>query len=169
MIDDLKLIMKEVSDEMFNETISKGALQLSDNQIQAVSFAFWLCYMAEKDLNDVIKQAWKLSVISHPEISEYVQKILLKTFSKKDNFDINNLEYFADKIKIHEIIYNDDLTKILWKLNNLRNNISHNRIDKLEYNGQSLFLRETKEKILLDYFKAIEIYEQKIKDKINET
>lgn len=166
MIDDLKLKMKEVSDEMFNETISKGALQLSDNQIQAVSFAFWLCYMAEKDLNDVIKQAWELSVISHPETSEYVQKILLKTLSKKEKFDINNLKYFSDKIKVHSVICNDDFTKMLWKLNDIRNDISHNRIDKLEYDGQSLSLREVKEKILLDYFKTYKIYEQKTKEVI---
>lgn len=167
MLDDLKVIMKNVSDEKFNETISKGALQLSDNQIQTASFVFWLCYMAEKDLNDVLRQAWKLSTeITNPEISESDQKILLKTFSKKDNFDIDNLEYFADKIKIHEIVCNDDLTKMLWKLNDLRNDISHNRINELKYNERSLFLRDTKEKILLDYFKAHEIYEQKTKDAI---
>ncbi|MDO9230962.1 MAG: hypothetical protein Q7U36_00565 [bacterium] len=160
MIDDnLKLIIESVSDEKFNETISKGALKLNDNQIQTVSFIFWLCYMAENDLNDVLKQAWQLSTeITNPEISESDQKILLKTFSKKDNFDINNLEYFADKIKIHEAMCDDNLTKLLWKLNELRNDISHNRINKLGYNGQSLFLREIKEKILFDYFELFEHY-----------
>lgn len=165
MIDDLKLIMKEVSDEMFNETISKGALQLSDNQIQTISFVFWLCFMAEKDLKDVINQAWGLSTL---EVRESVQKILLKEFSKKEDFNINNLEYFADKIRVHSVICNDGLTKLLWKLNGLRNDISHNRIDKLEYNGQSLFLREVKEKILLDYFKTLELYEKKIADVLSE-
>lgn len=155
MIESLKLMMKEASDELFNDTISKGALQLNDNQIQTVSFVFWLCYMAEIDLNDVIKQAWQQSITLHPEFDESVQKILLKTFSKKDEFNIDDLEYFVDKIKVHEAVCDDDLTKILWKLNGLRNEVSHNRIDKLEYNGQSLFLRETKENILLDYFEAM--------------
>ncbi len=37
---------------------------------------------------------------------------------------------------------------ILWKLNDLRNDISHNRIDDLKYNGQSLFPKEKKGKII---------------------
>jgi len=186
-IETFEKMMKNASAEKFNETISKGALQLEDDQIQAVSFVFWLVHMVEKDMGDVIEQAWNLAQSATPEVNQMAKQILQETILGKkerrniddsiadlpeekrreimdavqDNYiekrkiDLENLEYFSDKIKVFQAMFgNIDRTKLLWKLNDLRNEISHNRIDNLQYNGEDLTQRATKERLFLDYMKT---------------
>jgi len=75
--------------------------------------------------------------------------------SDQKNIDIENLEYFSDKIKIYEVMVGKTKhAELLHKLKDLRNDISHNRINELKYNNEDLFLRATKEKILIDYFET---------------
>lgn len=127
---------------------------MNDQQIGLVSFAFWLVYMAETDLNDITQRAWTLSKsFSSPEVSKVAKEMLANMIGGKKPIDIDNLEYFSDKIKVYQAMFGEnDRTKLLWALNDIRNNLSHNRIEKMQYNGQSLAIRETKEKILNDYF-----------------
>lgn len=156
-MDKLELLLKALkkgSEQQLNETISKGALKMSDQQITTVSFAFWLVFMAETDLNDITKKAWTLSGLFYsPEETTKAKLILTEMVGGKRSIDIDNLEYFSDKIKIYQAMFGEnDRTKLLWKLNTIRNDLSHNRINELQYDKHPLFERETKEKILTDYF-----------------
>jgi len=159
-IDILKQIITKVSDNELNEVISKGALKLSNEQIATVSFVFWLVYMAETDLNTVISEAWsKSKQFFSKDVHQITRKMLQKMIPHGRKIDVENLEYFSDKIKIFEAMFGrTSRTELLYKLRDLRNDISHNRIDELRYNGGDLSLRTTKEKILLDYFEiALEV------------
>lgn len=149
--------IKQCSDKTLSELIVKGSLRLNDNQVETISFVFWLCFMAENDLNDILKTCWtEVSSKYSSETQRAALDDLKRKIASKKEIDMNNLEYFIEKIKIHEAVKGkNEFTKILWKLNDIRNNLSHNRIDKLEYNNESLYLREIKEKILINYFQAM--------------
>ncbi len=155
-LDLFKQTIKTVSDDKLNETISKGALKLTDEQIATVSFVFWLVYMAEIDLKDILSKAWNNSKQFFPtNVNQGAKGLLLKMISDQKNIDIENLEYFSDKIKIYEVMVGKTKhAELLHKLKDLRNDISHNRINELKYNNEDLFLRATKEKILIDYFET---------------
>jgi hypothetical protein len=101
-----------------------------------------------KPLDEVIKN---LPEDQQKEIIGTVQE----QYKKKQEFNIENPEYFIDKIKVLQAFYGSiTRTEILWILNSLRNDISHNRIDGLAYKGKSLQERSAKEELLLDYFKT---------------
>lgn len=157
----LKKMLSESTDLKLNHVISRGILKLNEDQIQTASFVFWLCYMAEKDLNDILKESWLISKeksCPNPEVEKGVWKLLNSKISGDRELNIDNLDYFSDKIKIHRVLIGDnERTKIYWKLNDIRNALSHNKLDQLDYLGQSLYLRETKEKILYDYFYALSV------------
>ncbi len=69
---------------------------------------------------------------------------------------VDNLEYFTDKIRLYEgMSGKNNVTGILWKLKKIRDDISHGRIHALAYEGKDLLLRATKEKILMDYLRAV--------------
>lgn len=150
-LEQLKRVIHQVPEEKLIETFSKGALKLDDEQIKTVSFVFWLCYMAETDLNEIIKQAWDMAQKAYPvSDQEAVNKVI-----KDMGFDFEKLEYFSQKIGIYEKMFGKiERTKILWKINTIRNDLSHNRIESLSYNGKRLTLRETKEQIVIDYFET---------------
>lgn len=156
-MDPLELLKKkarEGTEVQLNETISKGALKLTDEQTGTVSFVFWLVYMAETDLNDVISEAWQLAKkTASPEVQATAKQMLEDMIKGERKIDIENLEYFVDKIKVYEAMFGKNKhSKLFWKLNDIRNDLSHNRIDGLKYEGLSLSLRSTKEKVLFDYF-----------------
>lgn len=150
-LEQLKKVISSISDDKLIETFSKGALKLDDNQIKTVSFVFWLCYVAETDLNSIILQAWNMA----QKATQFPNKEDVNKIIKDWGFDFDNLKYFSDKIKIYEKMFGQTArTKILWKINDIRNDLSHNRINSLTYNNESLTLRETKEKITIDYFET---------------
>lgn len=179
-----------ISDEKVNNAISKGALKLSDDQIATVSFIFWLCYMAERDLEAVLTEPWdKIAEITKPEVVEAAKKMLdemvfgvkqteeeLESVLKKIPEEeakkiraiissdyrprriagIDNLEYFTDKILMYQGIFGkNNLAQVLWDIKELRNLISHNQIDGLQYKGKDITLRSTKEALLMDYMGAV--------------
>lgn len=156
LLEFLKNNIKDVSDQKINETIPKLFLKMNDEQITTVSFAFWLVYMTETDLNNILNESWTttMSALS-PKVIKKVKEILKEEIKGKKEIDINNLEYFSDKIKIYEAMFGEtERTELLWKLNDIRNDLSHNRINDLKYDGQLISLRKTKEKILIDYFET---------------
>jgi len=159
-VDDLKLMKEKVgtvSDEKLISTISKGALGLSDGEINTVSFVFWLVYMAETDLEDIITEAWRMAGSAFSEdVKRLATEILQKQYSGSRTVDPNKLVYFIDKIVVLEALYGKDArVKMLYKLNDLRNALSHNRIGALSYGGMLLSNRPAKEKILIDYFEML--------------
>ena len=167
IIEALKQKMHDTTDERLNNMVSVGVLKLSDSQIATVSFVFWLVYLAETDLNEAITQAWNTSKAPFTsEIEAAAKEHMSKLLSSMDcsacgtpgkgrKIDVEHSQYFSDKIKIHEVLLGKtNRTKLLWKLNEIRNDLSHNRIDSLKYNGTSLSLRETREQILVDYLQT---------------
>lgn len=184
--------MKEIPDSKLNQTFA-GALNLTEQQQETASFAFWLCYMAESDLERIIKAAWEHSSkfftaevnngsekiifdklkgyrLDDADFSEVLNKIgslgnvekaLLLNFvsgnyKPKPKFNINDLPFFADKIRVYEALFGDTKrNKLLWKINDIRNDLSHCRVDSLKYEKESLYLRATKERVIEDYFRTI--------------
>ncbi|MGC9968892.1 MAG: hypothetical protein ABSC29_04175 [Minisyncoccia bacterium] len=103
----------------------KKRFGLSDQQIDAVEFVYWMSYFVETELKKMIL---------------FVEKGL--------GGRINMLEialdklHFGDKIGLVEL-YNDkgvsdDFIKMCRKMNDLRNHVAHGRFEKLEYAGLSL-------------------------------
>ena len=153
----LKSKVKEGSEEQFNNVIAKGALKLSDEQIATVAFVFWLVYMAETELNAATSQSWAIVEKFAPQgVKEMVADRVQELAGGRRKLDLKNLEYFSDKIRVYEALLGDNkLKRLLWKLNDIRNDLSHNRVSNLSYDGEPLSLRSTKEKILIDYFDAV--------------
>jgi len=164
----LKKLLNESTDEQLNSMIPKGALKLSEEHITMVSFVFWLVYLAETDLNDSLVRAWKTSGPKFsPEVQmmaeEKLQELLAApacsacgTPGLGRKINIAEPKYFSDKIRLHQALMGKTgRTRLSWKLNDLRNQLGHTRIDDLSYGGISLTLRETKLKILSDYFDTV--------------
>ncbi len=157
-VEDVKKMIGGVSDDKLNSAVSKGALKLSDDQINTVSFVFWLCYLAERDIGFVISESWKkLAEMFGVEAIKPAKKFLTEyVFGKDKEKDIENLDFLTEKIRVYQGCHgSNNVTKILWEINRLRNDVSHGRIDALIYAERSLLLREVKEKLLIDYMEAV--------------
>lgn len=161
MIDQLKKVIKSLPDKKLSQIIFHDALKLNNNTTDTISFVFWICFMAEQDLKDIEYEALRIAKIAYPKgADEEVLKIIKEEYGiqlhKIDPDDKNHSEqniYFGDLIKIKEKLFGKtNFIKLLWKLNDIRNNLSHGRINSLQYNNESLFQRLTKEKLLIDYF-----------------
>lgn len=188
-LNEIKAILSKVSDDKIVESITKGVLKLSADQINTILYVFCICYLAERDLEYPLTNVWsKLLQISTPEavseakdklnqflnqqgfgpslddvlmgvpeeIAIKIKDVFKKRYNEKIPLDINNLSTFGEKIKVYEKIFTkNNVSSILWKIKNIRDDISHGRIDELKYEGKSLSLRETKEKLLIDYLTAV--------------
>ena len=150
----LKYQINNNSEEKLNNVISDGVLMLSKEKKDNISFVFWFCYLVETDLNEVLVGSWNKAIEKdNLKDREKSLKIIKDKVFKDENINIDNLEYFRDKIKLYIFAKGKNkLSKLLWEINNIRNDLSHNRIDSLEFNNKSLFLKETKKELLLDYF-----------------
>jgi len=153
-LEKLNQLIDEASEERMAEMFSKAALELSDEQINTVSFCFWLVYMAESDLNAAISESWGNATLDNtPEARAELLHVLQQFIPGKKELDPDNLEYFNDKILLYEGLVGSDVRSQLFrKLKAIRNDISHNRIDTLTYNEQSLNLINVKKQLARDYF-----------------
>jgi hypothetical protein len=169
-IEILKKLIDVNSEDKLNNVVANGILGLSDEEINTVSFIFWFCYLVETDLNDVLTNCWKEALNKYNKnIQDEAVKIIKEKVFKDKNKNIDNLEYFSDKIKFYIFSKGKNgLSKLLWKVNDIRNNLSHNRIDELEYKNRSLYLKETKKELLIDYFTLMKkdefVFEGSFKD-----
>ncbi len=189
-IKELKEMATKVSDEMLDKAFLKGGLKLTDEQISTLEFVFGLCYMAERDLGDVLAKPWEVLPEKYPPevlrrakevINDFLNKQINKTqeleaalagigienanqirrvikgrYNKKPLMNIDYLFTFGEKIFYYEQMYfENNVVIVLRKIKAIRNNLSHVKIDELTYDGESLMLRKTKEKILGDYFDAV--------------
>lgn len=144
MLDQIKSHIGEVSDEDIAKAISHGALQYSDDVSQMVSFAFWMCFMAEQDLKSQLEDGWAYVKEVNPDADyDSMAKILLEERDiKTEKIDPESDHYsdrdisFGDRIYIREQIFGKtNFVKLLWKLKNIRDDISHGRINDIEYGG----------------------------------
>lgn len=163
-MDDLDILKNQIDTYDFCQlaaTISSGALQLNQEHVHSIHFVFWLIYMSESDLNDVLKESWESAIAGADEtvVHEMIQTVN-EAIQGKKKIDPLNLEYFSDKIKFYECFFGtDNRAKLFWKLNDIRNDLSHGRINALTYNGESLNELDTCKKLLKSYFDSV--YEEK--------
>lgn len=154
-----KEFIKNLSDEELSLMIPKASLCLEINKIQTAHFAFWICYMAELDFGDILTKAWKMAKTLYGADEGVINIIKQKYGIKIEKIDPKDQNYnlrtvtFGDRISVFEKVAGEEneLVKMLWKLKNIRDDLSHGRIDNLSYDGNDLELRATKEKLLLDY------------------
>lgn len=133
----LREVIKKATDDKLNTVITKSLLGLDNNQVETVSFVFWLCYLTETKLEECIKEAVSQN-------KELLTEELVQLIRDNHKIDFNNVEYFGGKIKIYEsTVGKNKFSKMLWKINNIRNDVSHTRTLTLKYKSQDLFLRET--------------------------
>lgn len=173
-LEDFKKLISLVPENKFIEFIPKTLLGLDQATVDTVSFIFWFCYKAETEIYHIIRTVYnqtkkKYTSAEGPKLyKDIIHTLILNEFGGKPKcemckakkyYDIEELEYFIDKIKVASLFMGKDhkFIKILWKLNYLRNEISHNRLDNLTYNEKKLNLRTTKEELLFDYAEASQI------------
>ena len=163
-MDDLDILKNQIDEYDFPQlsaAIPSGALQLNQNYIHSIHFVFWLIYMSESDLNDLLKESWENAIVGASEntVHEMMQTIN-ETIQGERKIDPSNLEYFSDKIKLYEFFFGEDGRATLFrKLKDVRNDLSHGRINTLTYNGEPLSELDTCKKLLKDYFDSV--YEEK--------
>ena len=149
-IEELKKIAKMQNEETIIATIPK-ILGITNSQVQTISFIFWFCYMVETSMNNLLQEAWKKTEDLLPPIKPLEERIIKELIGIDVN-SLNQLSCFGDKIKVIAILKGKtDFVKMLWKLKNLRDDISHNRIGNLTYNDEDILKKETKEKMLTDF------------------
>ncbi|MBU6141509.1 hypothetical protein KGO95_00130 [Patescibacteria group bacterium] len=188
-VDDLKKMIPGVSEEKFLVVISKGVLKLNDEEINTITFVFFLCLLAELNMGAVLTEPWKQienissfekvkeakkllnefitdKKFTEPpldevlkglpnEIASKIRAVVIDRYRDKSILDMDNLNTFGDKILAYQAIKSkNNVTKILWILKGMRDDISHGRIMELKYEGQLLVNRKVKEKLLIDYMEA---------------
>ena len=156
-IEILEKLIDENNENKLDNIIADGMLHLSDKQKNTVNYVFWFCYLVETDLNDILINCWNETIKNTDENTKNkVIKIIKEKVFNDENKNIDNLEYFRDKIKFYVFAKGEsDFSKLLWKINDIRNDLSHNKVDKLKYKNKSLYLKETKKDLLLDYLSLI--------------
>lgn len=155
-VNDLKEVFKTSTDAELQEAITKGVFMLSDEQITTVSFVFWLIYSVERGMDEALKGAWDTSTkgATPIEVTQLKDRLLAR-IGGDQVFDVAAPEYFSQKVRIYESIFGKtEHAKLLWKMNGIRNDLSHHRIDDLKYEGEPLSKREVKEKALFDYLET---------------
>ncbi len=102
----------------------KERFLLTDDQLEAVDFIFWVAYFVEKEAE---------GLIIFPEVQVGARKVAIEALVDK--------LHFGDKIKIIEELYvgkKDNFVKLMRIIQDMRNNIAHGRFDNLSYGGYSL-------------------------------
>ncbi len=86
--------MSQISEDKLITLISKGSLKLTDEQIDTLSFVFWLCFLAEKDLGDSLEAAWKKATeTSEHEAIDEAKRLLEESIfgGKKSNKPLEDI------------------------------------------------------------------------------
>lgn len=86
-----------------------------------------------------------------------IRGIVNGRYNRKPRINIENLLTFGEKIFTYEqLFFENNVVKVLRDIKKIRNDISHVRtVEELLYRGESLMLRKTKEKALIEYFEAV--------------
>ena len=107
---------------------ARERFKINDDQFETVEFVFWITYMMEREINDIINDVEKARMrgLKNPMINAMLDKLP-----------------FGSKISLIEKNYasmpkNKNYIKMLWKINDLRNHVAHGRFDELKYGGYLL-------------------------------
>jgi hypothetical protein len=147
----MALDFKHIGDNELDTFLSRKAFNLTDDQISEVSFIFWLVYYAERKIKEQILNPLIQNITSNEykgrveDVAEIVGWLLDdSTFLTK----INTLEKIMSAS-----IYKDSLRDYFSyckQLNQMRNLISHNKIDLLVYKESPVRERKVKEQMLIE-------------------
>lgn len=156
-----KTMLEAFTDTDFNSYIPKTMLRLSQKKIDTIQFVFWFCHIVERDLNDVLQQAFQNMESIMGKTSEKIIDFIKEKYKiRLEKIDPNNPKYdlecitFNDRIDIAEkSMGKSDHTRFLRKIKKLRNDLSHGRIDDLTYEGKDLAEIEVKRKLIFDWIK----------------
>ena len=91
-VEQVKEMMQNVSDEMLNKAVLKGALKLSDEKIDTIMFVFGLCYLAERDIGDVISRAWEKASQLFPQETVGKAKKMFNDFLSNDKSSVPTID-----------------------------------------------------------------------------
>ena len=111
-------------DEDIAKNIVKERFSITDEQIKAVDFVFWIAYFVEREAE---------TLITSPEVHIGARETATETIVSK--------LHFGDKIKIIEELYTgkkSEFTKLMRKIQNMRNDVAHGRFENLKYGGYHL-------------------------------
>ncbi len=110
----------------FGRKIVAEKFSINERDMRAVEFVFWVSYYIEKEIEDLIVSPQVQSGTSNEEIL----KIMLEDRS------------LGQKISLIEKMYPEsesrEMLKVFRKIQNLRNDIAHGRVQNLTYGGYSL-------------------------------
>lgn len=120
--EDVGMSFEDVKKQIdLGRSLVKSAFGMSEKDIEAVEFVFWIAYYAERMVQEMI-----ISIeVTLGARSEAVEKIVEKL-------------HFGDKISVISDLYTngpkkDALVIMLWKINTLRNAVAHGRFSELIY------------------------------------
>ena len=152
-------VLRQYSEKDFSTLIPKTMLKLSESETLTVEFVFWFCHIVEQDLNEILADGSKLTrdILgpSTKELDDFIRKEYGIKFEKvgPSHADYSEDEVtFGDRINfVEKLRGKTPSTKFLWRIKNIRDDISHGRIRELFYDGQDIFNIATKEKMVSDY------------------
>jgi hypothetical protein len=133
---------KQLKELDLGRLLVKQRYQLTQEQIEAVEFVYWLSYFEEREFGHIISEVEKSKGATTPMIQAMLDKL-----------------HFGDKISLIEQHYasqskDKDFIKLAWKVNKLRNEVAHGRFDDLNYDGFHLSDPKGQLKIIIDLMNA---------------
>lgn len=150
----MEIDFDKISDTELDTFIAKSIFELTDEQLSEVTFIFWLIYFVERKIKTLIPKV----------MSDYIK-------AGGFNGDITKIKGIIEccmdemtllsKVKVVEGIMDGSgfdiskYTSYCKTLNEIRNKISHNRIEDLKYKGKLIKLRETKKLMIKDLINSL--------------
>lgn len=123
-------------DKDIAKTFVKERFNLSEEQFRAADFVFWISYYIEREAEDLIIE---------PEVHIGARRESIELMVSK--------LYFGAKIELIEKLYSsskDPFIKLMRKVQTLRNDVAHGRLNNLEYGGFPLHDNRGKIKMIGD-------------------
>lgn len=123
-------------DKNIARTMVKRQYSLTDNELDAVDFVFWVSYFVERTAEELI-----------------IDPQVLIGAPKKTMESLVNKLHFGEKIKVMEELYistKNPFITFMRKVQDMRNDIAHGRFNNLKYGGYDLSDNRGKIKLLAE-------------------
>lgn len=131
--------------KIVSESTQPEIVKLAKERLEKFAFG---TPKSDMELNETLKNM-------STNVADQIKRTIKENFDLKRKRGIDSLESLTDKIAFYQAIFGENnVTEVLWEIKRIRNDISHNRIKELIYKGNNLYLRSTKEEILIDYLSA---------------
>jgi hypothetical protein len=144
---ELKDIESHLSDRDDIRGFIKKSFSLSEDQMDTVEFLSWFIYYAERSLRNILIIVLKGGIKSEDGSYEKIIEFIIDKFNFTEKIDLYNEASSGKKA--------GKLVSYFRKINQLRNDIYHGRIEDLKYNKADLRQKKTRSKMMFDFFKAL--------------